>query len=161
MISIIDYLIHFEERFKKIGDEMNLEIVDNALTPEIYMDVRAQVNFKHYEYDDIKISLKNSLYTVVIFDDGKPIGISRIVGDGRIVFFIKDVVVIPEYQHRKIGSMLMNRLEEYISKNACDGAYIGLMSTPGMTNFYKKFGFIERPTKEFGPGMVKYHNKRL
>ncbi|WP_066712461.1 GNAT family N-acetyltransferase [Clostridium sp. Marseille-P299] len=137
---------------------MKLEVVDNALTPEIYIDVRKQVNFKEYGYEDVKISLENSLYTVVIFDDGKPVGISRIVGDGRIVFFIKDVVVIPEYQKRKIGSMLMNRLEEYISKTACDGAYIGLMSTPGLAGFYKKFGFIERPTKDLGPGMVKYHS---
>ncbi|ABX42186.1 GNAT family N-acetyltransferase [Lachnoclostridium phytofermentans] len=138
---------------------MNIEIVDNALTPEIYIDVRKQVNFKYYEYDDVKIALKNSLYSVVIFDDGKPIGISRVVGDGRIVFFIKDVVVVPEYQKLKVGSMLMNRIEQYLSNAACDGAYIGLMSTPGQTEFYKKFGFIERPTDEFGPGMVKYHSK--
>lgn len=141
------------------GDGMKLEIVDNALTPEIYIDVRKQVNFKYYEYEDVKIALKNTLYSVVIFDEGKPIGISRIVGDGRIVFFIKDVVVIPEYQKLKIGSLLMRRLEQYIKETACDGAYIGLMSTPGQTEFYKKFGFIERPTAEFGPGMVKYHYK--
>ena len=53
----------------------------------------------------------------------------------------------------------MRRLEQYIKETACDGAYIGLMSTPGQTEFYKKFGFIERPTAEFGPGMVKYHYK--
>jgi len=142
-----------------VGDRMNIEIVDNALTPEIYIDVRKQVNFKYYEYDDVKTALANTLYSVVIFDDGKPIGISRIVGDGRIVFFIKDVVVIPEYQKLKIGSMLMERIEQYLSNTACDGAYIGLMSTPGQTEFYKKFGFIERPTADFGPGMVKYHKK--
>ena len=136
---------------------MKIEIVDNALTPEIYIDVRKQVNFKYYEYEDVEIALKNSLYTVVVFDDGKPIGIARIVGDGRIVFFIKDVVVIPDYQNQKIGSMLMTKLEQYISETACDDAYIGLMSTPGQTDFYKKFGFIERPSKEFGPGMVKYY----
>lgn len=142
-----------------MGDRMNIKIVDNALTPEIYIDVRKQVNFKYYEYNDVKIALENTLYSVVIFDDGKPIGISRIVGDGRIVFFIKDVVVIPEYQKLKIGSMLMERIEQYLSNTACEGAYIGLMSTPGQTEFYKKFGFIERPTTDFGPGMVKYHKK--
>ncbi|PHV71176.1 GNAT family N-acetyltransferase [Sporanaerobium hydrogeniformans] len=137
---------------------MKIEIVDNALTPEIYIAVRKQVNFKYYPYEDVKVALKNSLYTVVIYDEGKPIGISRIVGDGKIVFFIKDVVVIPEYQKQNIGSMLMDRIQQYISTVACEGAYIGLMSTPGLTNFYKKFGFIERPTAELGPGMVKFYN---
>lgn len=138
---------------------MNLEIIDNALTPEIYIDIRNQVNFKKYEYDDVEVALKNTLYSVVIYDDGKPIGIARVVGDGRIVYFIKDVVVIPEYQNRKIGAMLMNRIQQYISNTACDGAYIGLMSTPGLADFYKKFGFMERPAADFGPGMVKFHNK--
>jgi Predicted acetyltransferase len=140
---------------------MGLEIVDNALTPEIYIAIRKQVNFKYYEYEDVEIALKNSLFTVVIFDNKKPIGISRIVGDGKITFFIKDVVVAPEYQNQKIGSMLMTRLEQYLCETACDGAYIGLMSTPGRADFYKKFGFIERPTKEFGPGMVKYHSQKV
>jgi GNAT superfamily N-acetyltransferase len=138
---------------------MKIEIVDNALTPDIFIDVRSQVNFKSYEYKDVEVALKNSLYTVVIYDDKKPIGIARIVGDGRIVYFIKDVVVIPQYQNKKIGSMLMDRIQQYISSTACDGAYIGLMSTPGLTDFYKKFGFIERPTAEFGPGMVKFYNR--
>lgn len=140
---------------------MSLRIVDNALTPEIYIDVRKQVNFKEYSYEDVEISLKNCLFTVVVFDDAKPIGIARVVGDGRITFFIKDVVVIPEYQNQKIGTMLMNEIENYIEKAACDGAYIGLMATPGMAKFYNKFGFIERPTTEYGPGMVKFYNKNL
>ncbi len=138
---------------------MKIEIIDNSLTPEIFIDIRNRVNFKEYEYEDVKVALNNSLYTVVVYDDGKPIGIARVVGDGRIVFFIKDVVVIPEYQNNKIGSMIMDRIEQYITRTACDGAYIGLMSTPGLADYYKKFGFIERPTGELGPGMVKFHNK--
>ena len=38
---------------------------------------------------------------VVVFDDKRPIGIARIVGDGRIAFFIKDVVVDPAYQKNR------------------------------------------------------------
>lgn len=145
----------------KIEIPMRIEILDNFLTPEIYIDIRKKVDFKYYNYEDVEIALKNSLYTVVILDNKKPIGILRVVGDGRIVFFIKDVVVDPDYQKRNIGTMLMNKMQEYISKTACDGAYIGLMSTPGRAEFYKKFGFIQRPTDELGPGMVKFHNKGL
>lgn len=124
------------------------------------MSVREQVNFKRYEYEDVKMALTHSLYSVVVFEEEQPIGIGRVVGDGRIAFFIKDIVVIPEYQNKKIGVMIMQQIENYISETACEGAYIGLMSTPGQEPFYKKFGFIERPNNGFGAGMIKYHGTK-
>jgi len=30
----------------------------------------------------------------------------------------------------------------------------------GRENFYKKFGFIARPTDKLGPGMIKYIDKQ-
>ena len=138
---------------------MSYLIKDYALTPQIYCDLREKVEFKPYLVEDIEIALSNSLYTVVIFDKQIPIGIARIVGDDKIVFFIKDVVVDPQYQKLKIGSLLMKSMFDYISSKACEGAYIGLMSTPCCTDFYKKYGFIERPTDGLGPGMVKFYSK--
>lgn len=131
---------------------------DNALTAQIYIDLRRKVNFKEYEETDIEIAVKNSLYSVVVFDEKKPIGIARIVGDDRIAFFIKDVVVDPAYQKMRIGNILMQSLHSYIADHACDGAYIGLMSTPDCIPFYKKHGFKERPCDGMGPGMIKFYD---
>ncbi len=137
---------------------MNIIIKDNALTPEIYLEIREKVNFKYYPLQDVEIALNNTIYSVVIYDDDKPIGIGRIVGDDRIVFFIKDIVVDPDYQKKKIGQLIMDSIFKYISTKACEGAYIGLMATTCCVDFYKKFGFIERPNDDFGPGMVKFYN---
>lgn len=137
---------------------MNIMIKDNALTPEIFVDIRERVNFKYYSIEDVKIALNNTLYNVVIYDNDKPIGIGRVVGDDRIVFFIKDIVVDPDYQNKKIGKLIMEHIFNYISTKACEGAYISLMSTTCCVDFYKKFGFIERPNDDFGPGMVKFYN---
>lgn len=131
----------------------------NSLTADVYIRLRSKVDFKEYQKDDVEIALHNSLCTVVVYDAERPIGIARIVGDNRIVFFIKDVVVDPAYQKMKIGNILMGEINAYIAEHACDGAYIGLMSTPGCIPFYKKHGFIERPTQGFGPGMVKFFNE--
>lgn len=132
---------------------------DDALNADIYIELRKRVHFMEYAKADVEIALHNSLYSVVVYEDEKPIGIARIVGDDRIVFFIKDVVVDPAYQRMKIGNILMDKLHEYIAKKACDRAYIGLMSTTDCVSFYKKYGFIERPTNELGPGMVKFFNQ--
>lgn len=134
----------------------NFIIKDNALNPQIYYSLRKKVNFKEYEEKDVVIALKNTLYSVVIFDGDIPIGIGRIVGDDKIVFFIKDVVVDPKYQGHDVGHMILISLFKYISKKACTGAYIGLMATKCCPQFYKKYGFIERPNNELGPGMVKF-----
>jgi N-acetylglutamate synthase-like GNAT family acetyltransferase len=130
----------------------------NALTPDIYVELRRKVDFQEYAHDDVAMALKKTLFSVVIFDDSRAVGIGRVIGDDRIVFFLKDVVVDPEYQHRSIGSTIMQSLMEYIEGQACPNAYVGLMSTPNMEAFYTKFGFIQRPAKNLGHGMVKFVN---
>lgn len=136
------------------------QVLDDALTADIYIYLREKVKFAYYKKSDVEIALKHSLYSVVVFENDQPIGIARIVGDDRIVFFIKDVVVDPAYQKMKIGEILMKKLDAYIASKACDDAYIGLMSTVDGTPFYRKQGFIERPSVELGPGMVKFFNRK-
>lgn len=137
---------------------MSLHCMDHALTADIYIGLRRKVDFKEYKKKDVEIALANSLYSIVVFDEERPIGIARIVGDGRIAFFIKDVVVDPAYQKNRIGNLLMEKLHEYLAATACEGAYIGLMSTPNCVPFYKKHGFLERPCDGMGPGMVKFYD---
>lgn len=152
----------YEEMIKRFIKEVLLLCYTcqrNALTADTYIELRHKVDFKEYRRHDVAIALTNSLCTFVVYDQKRPIGIARIVGDDRIVFFIKDVVVDPAYQKMKIGNILMNEIDAYIAEKACDGAYIGLMSTPNCISFYKKHGFIERPAQGFGPGMIKYFNE--
>lgn len=139
---------------------MNLRKIPNGLTPTIYRMLREKVLFQPYSDRDVAEALERTLYSVVIYDGNRPVGISRVVGDGRIVFFIKDVVVDPEYQHRGIGKLLMEDLTDYINGKGCRNAYVGLMCTPNTEDFYKRFGFIDRPSKGLGSGMVKFiHTK--
>ncbi|MDY0210071.1 MAG: GNAT family N-acetyltransferase [Acholeplasma sp.] len=139
---------------------MEISIIENGLTVEIYDKIRQTAGFLNYEKEDITYALSHSLYSVVVYDSARPVGIARIVGDNRIAFFIKDVVAIPEYQHKGIGKILMAYLFKYIDKHAAHNAYVGLMSTPGKEAFYKKFGFIERPTEGYGSGMVLFYDRK-
>ena len=138
---------------------MNLEIKENALTPDIFIELRKHDFIKSYLYEDVKIALAHDLFDVVMFQDGVAIGMARLIGDGRISFIIKDFVVHSKNQKNGYGRMLMESLLNYIKKHAADGAYIGLMSTPGKESFYEKFGFIKRPNDDFGSGMVMFYEK--
>lgn len=134
-----------------------MKIEENGVTATIFTELRKTGPFVQYEEEDINVALKNTLYSVVVYDTfNQPVGMGRIIGDNRIAFFIKDVVVVPEMQGKGIGTLIMRSLFDYISKHACKNAYIGLMSTPGKEGFYEKFGFIRRPNDQYGAGMVLY-----
>jgi GNAT superfamily N-acetyltransferase len=139
---------------------MEIRIEKNKLNVELFKTIRETASFKNYDDADIQTAIEHSLYSVVAYDGIKPVGIARVVGDNRLAFFIKDVVTIPEYQHQGVGHLMMLSIFDYLDDHAAPFAYVGLMSTPGKEHFYKKYGFIERPSEGFGSGMVMFYEPR-
>lgn len=103
-------------------------------------------------------ALKNTLYSLCVYDDNKLIGYGRIIGDKTIFLYIQDIMVIPEYQNKHIGTEIMNNLlkqiNEYKKINPSIRTYLG--ASKGKESFYEKFGFISRPNEELGSGMILY-----
>ena len=135
---------------------MRVDICQDALTAEIYEAVRQTVGFRHYGIEDARIALSGGLYSVVAYIDGEVVGIGRVIGDGRIAFFIKDLVVVPAYQGKGVGLTMLDALIARIRSHCCRGAYVGLMATPGKEPFYEAAGFIRRPCEGLGAGMVRF-----
>ncbi len=122
----------------------------NYLTEEVGWGIR-----------DVKIveeALNNSLYSVSIFDDDKIIGYGRIIGDKTIFLYIQDIMVIPECQGKRIGTMIMEALLEKINEykiiNPNIRTYLG--ASKGKEEFYKKFGFKTRSEADLGEGMILF-----
>ena len=110
------------------------------------------------EKNIIEEALKNTLYSLCVYDDNKLIGYGRIIGDKTIFLYIQDIMVIPEYQNKHIGTEIMNNLlkqiNEYKKINPSIRTYLG--ASKGKESFYEKFGFISRPNEELGSGMILY-----
>lgn len=106
----------------------------------------------------VEEALKNTLYSLCIYDDNKLIGYGRIIGDKTIFLYIQDVMVIPEYQNKHIGTGIMENLlsqiNEYKKINPDIRTYLG--ASKGREPFYEKFGFISRPNEDLGSGMILY-----
>lgn len=106
----------------------------------------------------VEIALENTLYSLCVYDDEKLIGYGRIIGDKTIFLYIQDIMVIPEYQNKHIGTDIMenllNKVNEYKTINPAIRTYLG--ASKGKEHFYEKFGFISRPNNELGPGMILY-----
>lgn len=135
---------------------MNLQLIENRLTAEIFTKLRPSKYFQKYDSHDIEIALKNTLYSVIILSSNTPVGMGRVIGDNRIAFFIKDIVVDSKFRNKGIGYLIMQQLMSYIELKGCDNAYVGLMSTPNKEGFYEKFGFEKRPNDKYGHGMIKF-----
>ena len=104
------------------------------------------------ENNIVEEALKNTLYSLCVYDVDKLIGYGRIIGDKTIFLYIQDIIVIPEYQGKKIGTGIMNKLIEKINEykkiNPEIRTYLG--ASKGKEHFYEKFGFVSRPNEELG-----------
>lgn len=147
------------KRFIKWKNDEMLVIKANAITPSIYQKFHRCVGFRSFEIADIEEGLKHDLYDVVVFLADVPVAMGRLVGDNRLVFFFKDIIVLPAFQHMGLGSFVMENLMEYIKIHACSGAQLALMCTRGKEGFYEKYGFVLRESGSNGSGMVKIHGE--
>lgn len=80
------------------------------------VNLYARVGWANYvnRAEILQQAYENSLYILGAYDHGRLIGIIRAVGDGLTVVFIQDIIVLPEYQRRGIGTKLLQAvLEKY------------------------------------------------
>lgn len=135
-----------------------IELKENQLDVDTYLELRKSVNWKKITKLQAEKALSASLFTVCAYEDGKPVGMGRIVGDGVIIDYVQDLVVRPDFQLGGVGGKILERLISFVKDTKMDGTEIMLclMCAKGREEFYKKYDFIARPTKALGPGMIQY-----
>ena len=99
---------------------MRYIVKENQLDYETYYTLRESVGWNNWSKEQAENALKNSYYSIVIYDKDNAIGMGRVVGDG-IYFIVADIVVKPEYQGNKIGTKIIKYILEYIEKNMSNG----------------------------------------
>lgn len=139
---------------------MEIRIREHTPSPEIYNSLKDSVGWGVSDLKAVKKALKNTLYCVCAFDKEKIVGMGRIIGDDSMVYYIQDLIISPEYQGKGIGSKLMEKLMEYLKKNAGQHIIVGLFSAKGKEKFYEKYGFWIRPNDKFGAGMCQFLRKK-
>ncbi|MDE6025882.1 MAG: GNAT family N-acetyltransferase [Lachnospiraceae bacterium] len=136
-----------------------IHLVENALTVDEQLYLRQKVGWKPISRRQSKLSLENCLFNVKAVDDmGNVVGMGRIVGDGAVISYIQDLIVIPEVQKQGVGSMIIERLIQYVEsiREKDTTMMLCLMCAKGREKFYINHGFIPRPTDGLGPGMIQY-----
>ena len=116
----------------------------NELTAEQFIELWQAVGWgEGPALEQTRLAMEHTLFRVSIFDGDKIIAMARLIGDMGLDYYIKDVVVRPEYQGKGLGRMLINEILKFISKNGIKGTdiFVELCAMPDKIPFYKKFGF--------------------
>lgn len=134
-----------------------MDIKTNALTPELFLELYSSVGWEAPGLEQVEKALENTIAAFTAYENGKAIGMVRLIGDGGMSFYIKDFSVVPSFQGMGVGTLLLGEVENFIRKTIKPGWAVSLelISSKEAVPFYKKNGFEERPCEWDGPGMFK------
>lgn len=129
---------------------------DNKLEAEDYNRLRETAGWSIIEKGQAETGLRNSVFRIRAIDEGKTVGMARLISDGGYVAFIADVVVHPDYQKMGIGKHMITSIMSHITDNMKEGQMVAvqLMAAENKEAFYEQFGFVRRPCQDGGSGMV-------
>lgn len=120
-----------------------VQLVDNILQAEDFVRLRIEVGLVEIPVEHARKALKNGLLNVSALYNGELVGMGRLVGDGAMYWYLQEIIVLPEFQRKGIGTIIVNHLIDYAKANSITGKFttIGGVSAKGKEPFYQKMGF--------------------
>ncbi len=130
-----------ENMDKNIYEEIRL--IDNILQAEDFIRLRIQAGFVEIPVEHARKALRNGLINVSAIYNGELVGMGRLVGDGAMYWYLQEIIILPQFQRKGIGTMIVNHLVDYARENSATGKFttIGGVSAKGKEPFYEKLGF--------------------
>ena len=139
---------------EKKSDKSSLEkvkIISRIPTPKEYLDLVRGVDWSKFTNAAlVEKILAAPVYAVVAEDErNNVIGCALLLSDLASFYYVKDVMVQPDWQSKGVGTLLMKEISRWLDRNAPHNAYIGLFTGENLAPFYRQFDFAP------GFGMVK------
>ncbi|CAL2085006.1 Acetyltransferase (GNAT) domain-containing protein [Tenacibaculum sp. 190524A05c] len=86
---------------------------------------------------ELKNALLNSHSLITAWDKEKLVGLGNAISDGHLVVYYPHLLVLPEYQGKGIGNMIVNKFQEKYND-----FHMQMLTADGKAiDFYKKMGF--------------------
>ena len=108
---------------------------------QIVSETLKRVGMAHYEPDIHRSAFEASHTTVFVYHANQLIGFGRAISDGVYQAAIYDCAVLPEFQGKGIGALIIKTILRRLSH--CN---IILYASPGKEGFYQKYGFRKMKT---------------
>jgi ribosomal protein S18 acetylase RimI-like enzyme len=98
--------------------------------------ILAKVGMAFGSLEDHEKAFLNSSAVVFVYDGSTMVGFGRAISDGVKQAAIYDIAILPDYQGKGIGRMVIKNILEKLP-----GCNILLYANPGKDAFYERFGF--------------------
>ncbi len=122
----------------------SIKIVHRTPTAEEHLGLFAAVGWSSSLSNDMEEKVLTApVFAVVAVDtqSSKTIGCALLLGDDASFYYLKDVMVHPDWQHKRVGSALMQEVVNWLDNNGAEHAITGLYTGDSLCAFYEKFGF--------------------
>jgi GNAT superfamily N-acetyltransferase/uncharacterized glyoxalase superfamily protein PhnB len=123
----------------------SVNIVERPPSMKEYRHLTSSVGWSLYSSDAVVEKILAAPVFAVVAEDtvkNEAIGCALLLGDDASFYYVKDVVVHPEWQNKQVGTSMMKALSNWLGKNAADKALVALISGEGLAPFYQQFGFV-------------------
>nr|WP_295931799.1 GNAT family N-acetyltransferase [uncultured Dyadobacter sp.] len=128
-----------------------VRVVGRKLTPTEYRHLANSVGWSGPTADERaqaveelmqrKIDAAQFIAVAENSETGEAIGCALVLGDGLSFFYIKDVMVHPDWQRKRVGSAIMQEVKRWLDANAPDKSLVGLFAAESLAPFYQQTDF--------------------
>lgn len=120
---------------------MSYDLLPTPPGVDDYRRLRVEAGLSPKSEESARLGLPNTWFGVTLLQDGHPIGMGRIIGDGGTAFQIVDIAVHPAHQGKGLGKRIMTALMDHLHANAPAGAYVSLIADGDARHLYAQYGF--------------------
>ena len=96
----------------------------NELSAEEFIELWETVWGQGPSPEQTRLAMEHTLFRVSLFDGDKIVAMARVIGDMGLDYYIKDVIVRPEYQRKGIGRRMMEEIFQFINDHGIEGTEI-------------------------------------
>jgi GNAT superfamily N-acetyltransferase len=134
-----------ESRKRTATSPQNVTIIRRSPTPDEYFNLIAAVGWGKYSNHEMADKILTAPVFAVVAENNanhEVIGCALLLSDQASFYYVKDVMVHPEWQGNGIGTKLMREIVNWMDMNAPEHAYVGLFTPENLAPFYKQFDFV-------------------
>ena len=131
---------------KQSTNELPAEVKIAARKPTVeeYQFLANSVGWHWYaDASTVKKLLEAPIFALIAEDstDHKIIGCVLLLGDHASFYYVKDLVVHPAWQNKKVGTALMKELGRWLENKGANKALVALICEERLSPFYQQFDF--------------------
>jgi len=119
-----------------------VKIISRKPTVEEYQYLASSVGWHLYNSTaTVEKLLAAPKFGLVAEDANKVIGCVLLLSDHASFYYVKDLIVHPDWQGKQVGTALMKELGSWLQNNAANNALVALITGENLSSFYQHFGF--------------------